>query len=76
MIVLLTPSLLSYVTLLKIEGQAKISKSSIIVMAVGGLFVAKAAPIAVGIYLITTSVFNFLEEFVFRMYMRNLKTEK
>ncbi|MBU3128326.1 membrane protein insertase YidC [Clostridium tagluense] len=75
-IVLLTPSLLSYVTLLKIEGQAKISKSSIIVMAVGGLFVAKAAPIAVGIYLITTSVFNFLEELVFRMHMRNLKTEK
>ncbi|MBZ9634242.1 membrane protein insertase YidC [Clostridium sp. FP1] len=75
-IVSLTPSLLSYVTLLKIEGQATISKSNIIVMAVVGLFVAKAAPIAVGIYLITTSVFNFLEEFVFRMYMRNLKTEK
>ncbi|MGH4124036.1 MAG: membrane protein insertase YidC [Clostridium sp.] len=75
-IVSLTPSLLSYVTLLKIEGQATISKSNIIVMAVVGLFVAKAAPIAVGIYLITTSLFNFLEELVFRMYVRNLKTEK
>ena len=74
-IVSLTPSLLSYVTLLKIEGQATISKSNIIIMAVVGLFVAKAAPIAVGIYLITTSVFNFLEELVFRIYMRNLKTE-
>ena len=74
-LVSLTPSLLSYVTLLEIEGQATISKSNIIIMAVVGLFVAKAAPIAVGIYLITTSVFNFLEEFVFRIYMRNLKTE-
>jgi len=74
-IVSLTPSLLSYVTLLKIEGQATISKSNIIVMALVGLFVAKAAPIAVGLYLITTSVFNFLEELVFRIYMRNLKTE-
>lgn len=74
-LVSLTPSLLSYVTLLEIEGQATISKSNIIIMAVVGLFVAKAAPIAVGIYLITTSVFNFLEEFVFRIYMRNLKAE-
>ena len=71
----LTPSLLSYVTLLKIEGQATISKNNIIIMAVFGLFVAKAAPIAVGIYLITTSVFNFIEELVFRMYVRNLKTK-
>ncbi|MBU3142026.1 membrane protein insertase YidC [Clostridium sp. CF012] len=74
-LVSLSPSLLSYVTLLKIEGQATISKNNIIIMAVFGLFVAKAAPIAVGIYLITTSLFNFLEELVFRMYMRNLKTE-
>ncbi|MGV8980780.1 YidC/Oxa1 family membrane protein insertase [Clostridium sp.] len=71
----LTPSLLSYVTFLKIEGQATMSKSNIIIMAVVGLFVAKAAPIAVGIYLITTSVFNFLEELVFRLYMRSLKTQ-
>ena len=73
-IVSLAPSLLSYVSLLKIEGQATISKSNILIMAVFGLFVAKAAPIAVGIYLITTSVFNFLEELVFRIYLRNLKT--
>ena len=71
----LTPSLLSYVTFFKIEGQATMSKSNIIIMAVVGLFVAKAAPIAVGIYLITTSAFNFLEELVFRIYMRNLKTQ-
>jgi YidC/Oxa1 family membrane protein insertase len=76
MLVSLTPSLLSYVTFLKIEGQATISKSNIIIMALIGIFVAKAAPIAVGIYLITTSVFNFLEELVFRIYMRNLKTVK
>ena len=74
-IVSVAPSLLSYVTLLKIDGQATISKSNIIIMAVIGLFVAKAAPIAVGIYLITTSLFNFLEEIVFRIYMRKLKTE-
>lgn len=71
----LTPSLLSYVTFFKIEGQATMSKSNIIIMAVVGLFVAKASPIAVGIYLITTSVFNFLEELVFRIYMRSLKTQ-
>ena len=50
MFVSLAPSLLSYVTLFKIEGQATMSKSNIIIMALIGLFVAKAAPIAVGIY--------------------------
>jgi membrane protein insertase Oxa1/YidC/SpoIIIJ len=38
------------------------------------LFVAKAAPIAVGIYLISTSAFTFLEELIFRIYMRKSKT--
>lgn len=74
MFVSLTPNLLSYVTFFKIEGQAKMSKGNIIIMAVVSLFVAKAAPIAVGIYLITTSVFNFLEELAFRVYMRKFKT--
>ena len=74
-IVSVAPSLLSYVTLLKIDGQATISKSNIIIMAVIGLFVAKAAPIAVGIYLITTSLFNFLEEIVFRIYMTKIKND-
>lgn len=71
MIVSLTPSLLSYVPFLKIEGQATISKYNVIMMATISLFVAKAAPIAIGIYLITTSMFNFLEELVFRIHMRN-----
>jgi len=43
-------------------------------MALMGLFIAKAAPIALGIYLITTSMFSFLEELVFRIYMKNVKT--
>lgn len=70
----LTPSLLSYVTFLKIEGQATLSKSNIIIMAAVASFVAIAAPVALGLYLITTSVFNFLEELAFRIYMRKFKT--
>lgn len=70
----LAPGFLSYVPFLKIEGQAAVSKSNIIIMALVGFFITKAAPIALGIYLITTGVFNFLEELAFRIYMRNLKT--
>jgi len=47
-LVSIAPSLLSYVTLFEIDGQATISKGNIIIMAVVGLFVAKAAPIAGG----------------------------
>ena len=74
MIASLTPSLLSYVTFLKIEGQATVSKGNIAIMALSGLFIAKAAPIALGIYLITTSLFSFLEELAFRIYIKNAKT--
>ena len=74
MLVSLAPSLLSYVTFLKIEGQAKVSKGSIAIMALFGLFIAKAAPIALGLYLITTSLFSFLEELAFRIYIKNVKT--
>lgn len=70
MFVSLSPGLLSYVTLFKIEGQAAMSKGNILIMAIISLFVAKAAPIAVGIYLITTSLFSFLEELVFRVYIK------
>jgi YidC/Oxa1 family membrane protein insertase len=73
MLISLTPSLLSYVPFLKIEGQAAMNKSNIIIMALVGIFVAKAVPVAVGIYLITTSIFTFLEELVFRIYMRKVK---
>ena len=73
MFVSLAPSLLSYVTFLKIEGQAKVSKGNIAIMALFGLFIAKAAPIALGLYLITTSLFSFLEELAFRIYIKNVK---
>ncbi len=74
MLASLTPSLLSYVAFLKIEGQATASKGNITMIALVSLFFAKAAPIALGIYLITTSMFSFLEELAFRVYIKNVKT--
>jgi YidC/Oxa1 family membrane protein insertase len=73
MVASLTPSLLSYVTFLKIEGQATASKSNIAIMALISLLIVKAAPIALGIYLITTSIISFLEELAFRIYIKNVK---
>lgn len=73
MFVSLTPNFLYYVPFLKIEGQAKMNRSTIVISAIISLFVAKAAPVAVGIYLITTSLYNFLEELGFRFYMKKLK---
>lgn len=69
MLVSLAPSLLSYVTFLKAEGQAAVSKSSMLIMALISFLIARAAPVAVGIYLITASVFSFLEELIFRIYL-------
>lgn len=70
MLISLTPSLLPYVSFLKIEGETAASRGNIIIMALFSLFIAKAAPIAVGIYLITTSIFSLFEEFAFRLYRK------
>lgn len=72
-LVSLAPSLFSYIPFLEIEGQAKMSKANVLIMVVSSLLIAKTAPIAIGLYLITTSIFTFLEELCFRIYMRKYK---
>lgn len=73
MLISLTPSLMQYIPFLKIKGRAEMNKVNIIMMAVISIFVAKAVPVAVGIYLITTSLFSFVEEVAFRLYIRKIK---
>lgn len=74
MFISLAPSLLSYITFFKIEGQVIANKSNITIMAVISLMIVKAAPIAVGIYLITTGIFTFLEDIAFRVYIKSIRT--
>jgi YidC/Oxa1 family membrane protein insertase len=66
----LSPNLLSYIPFLKTAAQAKVSRANIIVTSVISGLITFKAPVAIGLYLITTSVFSVLEEIAFRLYSR------
>lgn len=67
----LSPSLLSHLEFLRASSYAHAPKSTLIITAVVSIFIAIKLPIAVGIYLITTSVFSLMEELAFRLYLKN-----
>ncbi|GKU25259.1 YidC/Oxa1 family membrane protein insertase [Clostridium folliculivorans] len=69
-ITVLIPNLLPYVPFLSITTQAKISKTNILVSSLMSAIITFKAPIALGLYLITTSLFSAIEEIVFRIYVR------
>lgn len=69
-LVSLAPSLLSYFKIFKPLENTKVSKKSLIPMAVFSLIITIKAPIALGIYFITSSLFALVEEISFRLYMR------
>ena len=66
----LAPSLLSYFKIFKPLENTKVSKKSFIPMAIFSLMITIKAPIALGIYFITSSLFTLIEEISFRLYMR------
>jgi YidC/Oxa1 family membrane protein insertase len=66
----LLPNLIPYIPFLRITTQAKISKTNVLVSSVMSAIITFKAPIALGLYLITTSLFSVIEEIIFRIYVR------
>lgn len=67
----LCPSLLSYISFLKVAYQPKITKANLIIISGISILVSFKVPIALGIYFITTSLFSLVEEVVYRLYYKN-----
>ncbi|AGX44318.1 membrane protein insertase YidC [Clostridium saccharobutylicum] len=70
MISVLSPNILSYMPFLRIATQSKLSKVNIIIPGIMSALITFKAPVALGIYLITSSLFSFIEEVAFRVYVR------
>lgn len=64
------PNLLSYIPFLKVSSQVKVSKANMVVTGIMSALITFKAPVALGLYFITTSLFSFIEEIVFRVYVR------
>lgn len=69
----LSPNLINNIKWLKPVVETKISKANIIIMAVFSLLITIKAPIAIGMYFLTSSVYSFVEEVGYRLYIRNKK---
>lgn len=70
-LVTMIPLLLPYLPIIKSTYKAKMTLSNIITMAVFSIFIIIKAPIAIGIYFITSGLYTSIEEFVFRLYLKN-----
>lgn len=67
----LSPNLLPYLSFLRASSCAKTPKSTLVLTCIFSIFIAIKTPIAVGIYLITTSIFSLIEELAFRLYLKS-----
>lgn len=70
-LVSLSLNLLSCVSYFKTVNQSKMTKPNLIFISIFSIVLTIKAPIAVGIYFITTSIFSLFEEIGYRLYMRN-----
>ncbi|MCR1950792.1 membrane protein insertase YidC [Clostridium sp. DSM 100503] len=69
-IVSILPSIISYFKIFNIN-EEPISIKSIIPMLIFGLAITVKAPVGVGIYFITSSIFTLIEDTGFKIYSRN-----
>ncbi|MDS0526177.1 YidC/Oxa1 family membrane protein insertase [Clostridium sp. SHJSY1] len=66
----LSSNILYYIPFFKISAQAKLSKANIIMTSVMSIIITIKAPVAISLYFIASSLFSFVEEIVFRIYIR------
>ncbi len=66
----LCPSLISYIPYFRVGDNIKVEKPNILMTAIISILFVGKAPVGVGIYLITSSIFSFMEELVYRFYIR------
>ncbi|MCX7695794.1 MAG: YidC/Oxa1 family membrane protein insertase [Caloramator sp.] len=69
-LVSLSPNLLSYIEYFKLFKQSETTKSTLILNTIFSILITIKAPVAIGIYFITTGVFSFVEELIFRIYIK------
>ena len=74
LIINMMPTLLGNVVFFKNLNYDKGNKLSIIISAVFSLLIIGKAPVSVGIYFIVSAVFSFLEDFLYRVYLKKAAT--
>lgn len=69
-VVTMAPSIISYLKIFD-ENEQPATIKSVLPMMIMGVLITVKAPIALGIYFITSSLFNLIEDIGFRIYSKN-----
>lgn len=67
---MLSPNVVPYIPFLRLKVQVELNKTNIIITTVISVLITFKAPVALGLYFITTSLFSFVEEIIFRLYVK------
>lgn len=67
---MLSPNVVPYIPFLRLKAQVELNKTNIIITTVISVLITFKAPVALGLYFITTSLFSFVEEIIFRLYVK------
>ncbi len=70
-IISMLPGLVNSIDYFKVYKEVQYNKMSAILPGVIGLLITIKAPIALGLYFITSSIFSLVEEIAFRIYIKN-----
>lgn len=60
----------NYIPFLRLKARVELNKTNIIITTVISVLITFKAPVALGLYFITTSLFSFVEEIIFRLYVK------
>lgn len=69
-LVSICPQLIPTLNYFKVLKENKLSKTNLVITIVFSIFITIKAPIAIGLYFITTSLFTLLEEISYRLYIK------
>lgn len=71
---MLAPNLISYIPYFNVKGKAALNKANMISTIFIGLMFTMKAPVALGLYFISSSLFSLIEEIGYRIYSKNKVT--
>lgn len=71
---MLAPNLVSYIPYFNVKGKAALNKANMISTIFIGLMFTMKAPVALGLYFISSSLFSLIEEIGYRIYSKNKVT--
>lgn len=67
---MLAPNLINYIPYFKASSQALFNKQTLVTTVIMSVILTVRTPVSIGIYFITSSIYSFIEEIFFKIYIK------